>query len=108
MAEDDTTKLVIYGLGLATVFFFIYLAYKEYRHPPDIGSMYQNQTNIQVLEQRLIQIENKLDEFQKSLDSKPLRENTERKSVSMNSFNKVNRLTKAQEQKLTRETFGML
>lgn len=102
MAEDDTTKLIIYCLGLATIGFFLYLAYREYRQPPDIGSMHQS-TNIQAVEQKLLNLEAKIDSLQKSLVVKA-EPKTERKTVSLNQAP----ISREQQLKSAKDVFGML
>lgn len=85
---DETTKLVIYGLGIGTVLFFAYLIYKDFtqissvsrqdiqlrrqrqygfmNEEPQLEYAEQKSSHLQQIEQKLSQLESKIDNFTKS------------------------------------------
>lgn len=82
MAQDDTTKLIIYGLGLVTIGFLVFVIYKEVRQtqsqPVSVQLRYQEQ--LMSLEQKLIELQNKVDNASKSMSTI---QRTERTKVQM-------------------------
>ncbi len=117
-AKDDSTKLIIFGLGIALIAFFGYLIYKDSKQTAQLSSMNQSDlqnsinqqsANLQLITQKLSELEKRMSSLSikseqklSGLDSG--QENlTERKVVSMSpKIKQVNRYA-------TRpEDFGML
>lgn len=118
---NDTTKLIIYGLGLIALGFLAYIICRESRQPlpqpqpllsasiPVSSLQTPNQLDLHIIEQKLTQLETKIDNFFKSNSIKPLnsQSSSDRNIVSM-SNPKIGRLSKAEEHKMIRNMFGML
>lgn len=138
MTNDDTSKLIIYGLGIAIIAFFGYLIYEKFRQtaiqPPSqpvtasLPSQHSPPTaGLQMVEQRLLQLENKIDKFQKSVSVSSVNpsntlvqpnvsnqpEQSDRNVVSLPKYynhkpsTKTMKLTDAELNKLTQLKFDM-
>lgn len=115
--NDTTTKLIVLIAGLSTIIFFAYLVYKDRNKsilPQQLTLARPRQTELERIEQRLIQFETKLDSLstiakvnQQLATQQPTQQNPERTVVSMSKPTQhINTLTKMKTTN-TREMFGM-
>ena len=104
--NDTTTKLIVLVAGLSTIVFFAYLVYKDHNKSilPTLSLSQQKPTELERIEQRLLQLETKIDSL--STNQKPAQPQ-ERTIVSMSKpKQQVNAITKMRNSN-TKEMFGM-
>ena len=109
--NDSTTKLVILVAGLSTIVFFAYLIYKDSNKSifPPLTLARKKSTELEKIEQRLVQLETKLDSLSTITKLQPQQQpQPERTIVSMGKpKQQTNALTKMKTTN-TREMFDMM
>lgn len=109
--NDEISKLVIFGLGIAALTFFAYLVYKDRNKItiPRQLAMSSRQSELEKMELKLAQLETKLDNLSNTTKIQPMQAQSqpERTIVSMGRTRpQVNAVTKMRNTN-TKELFGM-
>ena len=109
--SDNITKLIILVAGLSTIAFFAYLAYKDHSKiavPRQLSTLNSRQTHLEKIEQKLIQLELKLDSLstKQQQTQQPQPPQPERNIVSMGKFRQPSIISNMRNTN-TKELFDM-